>query len=603
MSSTVNNSNSNSKRELHLKVPIIVKDLADALELKPNVVIHDLLGMSVFANINQKLEPSIAEKLCRKHDVDLIVDKRSVTATEGKLVARFVNPEDITYENEYLESRPPIVTFLGHVDHGKTSLLDKIRSTESAAAESGGITQHIGAWNIQWQDEKITFIDTPGHEAFTKMRARGAHSTDIVVLVIAADDGFMPQTIEAMNHAKAAEVPIIVAINKIDLDVANPQNVFLQMQQHGLTAEEWGGGTGTVNVSAMTGEGINLLLERILLEAEILELKANARLPVKAVVLEAQLEQGLGSTANILIKNGTVKIGDLIICGMFCAKVRGLIDSHGRRLKSAGPSTPVKLVGLPGVPESGMIVAGCKNEKEVKKIVEQRLIAQKIEQLRPNQKVSLANLFDQIEERPKKCLTLIIKTDVHGTGEAIEEALQKLQSDDIRINILHRAVGAVSESDVLLASASNAIIIGFHVRSMASTNVLAKREDVEIRLYSVIYELIEQIKDAITGMLEPEVREISLGKAEILQVFQMSKIGKICGCRVREGIIKAKAKARVIRHGEVIYNGDIVSLRHYKTDVREIKQGLECGIKLDNFEAFVVDDIVEIYEYAGSFPK
>ena len=429
------------------------------------------------------------------------------------------------------------------------------------------------------------------------MRARGANVTDIVVLVVAADDGFMPQTIEAMNHARAAKVPIIVAMNKIDLPNANPDKVLLNMQQNGLMPEDWGGTIGVVKVSAKTGQGIDDLLERILLEAEMLELKGNPKRPAEAFVLESQLEQGYGPTASIVVKNGTLHVGDPIICGEYYGKVKGLIDHRGQRIKSAGPSTPVKIVGLSGVPDAGTKLVVCKSEKEAKEIGEARSASKRVETLSgKGGGMTLDDLFSQMENGKRNTLKVVVKTDVCGSSEAIVESLKKLPSEKISVEVLHAAVGAITESDVQLAASSNAIVIGFHVRVNPGVNDLAKKENVEIRLYSIIYELLEDIKDAMAGRLEPDKREKELGVAHILKIFELSRGPKICGCMVDKGVVKVGSKSRVFRKGELIFNGEVRSLRRFQDDVKEVRQGMECGIKLDNFLDFDVGDVIQFYE-------
>ncbi len=584
-------------RELHLKTPIIVRDLAEAIKVKPNELIHELMKMNVFAAISQSLDVSAAESICKKYGFRLTVDKRDKQALAAPVVVTALDPEYTVYPDEHKSPRPPIVTVLGHVDHGKTSLLDRIRKSNITTEEAGGITQHIGASSIEWNNHAITFIDTPGHEAFTAMRSRGASATDIAILVVAADDGFMPQTIEALNHAKAAKVPIIVAINKMDLPSADPMRVLTDMQKHELTHEEWGGTTGVVEVSAITGQGIDQLLDRILLEAEILELKANPDLPGRAVVIEAQLEQGLGPTVNILVKNGSIKVGDNILCTHHTGKVKALIDQTGKKISHAGPSQAVKVVGLEGVPECGAILVVCDDEKQVKRLAEERLNRLRETQLQPRRQTSLDDLFRQIKEEERKELKLIIKSDVQGTGEAIVSALKKQESPKVKLDIIHCGVGAISDNDVLLAAATDAVIAGFHVRVNPGVNGLANRNGVEIRLYSIIYEMVEQIKEAMEGMLDPELRESSLGKCQILQIFELSKGGKVCGCSVQKGLVRVGAKARVFRNEELIYNGSISNLRRFYDDVKEVKQGFECGIRLDNFADFETGDIIDVYEY------
>ncbi len=589
------------KQEVHIKGPIIVKSLAEALGRRPNEVITNLMMMNVLASINQILDPAVAVELAAKMGFTLVIDKREKDEHIQKEADSQGGsaPEEIEFEDnpEDIITRQPIVTFMGHVDHGKTSLQDAIRKTRVAAGEAGGITQHIGASIAHCGDKSVTFVDTPGHEAFTAMRARGANVTDIVVLVVAADDGFMPQTIEAMNHAKAAKVPIIVAMNKIDLPNANPDKVLLNMQQHGLMPEDWGGTVGVVRVSAKTGQGIDDLLERILLEAEMLELKGNPKRPAEAFVLESQLEQGYGPTASIVVKNGTLHVGDPVICGEYYGKVKGLIDHRGQRVKSAGPSTPVKIVGLSGVPDAGTKLVVCKSEKEAKEIGEARSASKRVEALSgKGGGMTLDDLFSQMENGKRNTLKVVVKTDVCGSSEAIVESLKKLPSEKISVEVLHTGVGAITENDVLLAASSDAIVIGFHVRVNPGVNDLAKKENVEIRLYSIIYELLEDIKDAMAGRLEPDKREKELGVAHILKIFELSKGPKICGCMVDKGVVKVGSKSRVFRKGELIFNGEVRSLRRFQDDVKEVRQGMECGIKLDNFLDFDVGDVIQFYE-------
>jgi translation initiation factor IF-2 len=582
-------------KEIHLKPPIIVKDLAAALKVKANVLNRDLIAEKITAGINQTIDVAVAERLCAKRGYTLVVEKRT---KQGGIHAdkADVAPEERVHGEESTDERPPVITLIGHVDHGKTSLLDAIRRSNLTRKESGGITQHIGAWSVERNGHQLTFIDTPGHAAFENMRRRGAEVTDIVVLVVAADDGFMPQTIEGLKHVRAAGSQLVVAVNKMDLESANKDQILTQMQQNDLFPEDWGGDVAVVGVSATAGTGIDDLLDRLVLEAEMLELRANPKLPVKAIVIEAQVEQGLGTTTNVLIKNGTVKQGDYVICGQHYGKVKAIIDSDGKRLKKAGPSTPAKLVGLNGVPDCGSILAGCKNEREAKRLASDRAQESRQEKLAPPVTASLDDLFRQIKEESRKELKVIVKADVQGTAEAIRTSLDALGTDKIKLNIISSGVGSIVDKDVMLASASDAIVVGFHVRVNPGVNATAKREGVEIRLYSVIYELIEQMREALEGMLDPETREESVGRATILQVFETKK-AKICGCSVGKGTARVGAKARVFRGEELIYNGSIASLRRFQDDVKEVKQGLECGIRLDNFNDFDVDDVIEIYDY------
>jgi translation initiation factor IF-2 len=586
-------------REIHVKMPIVVKHLAETLDVKPNAIISKLMGMNILATINQTIEPDVAEKVCGKFGVSLVIDRRekdSHVATDGETA---VAPEDIGFDDrpEDLAERPPVITFLGHVDHGKTSLQDRIRQSNVAEGEHGGITQHIGASVVELRGKTITFIDTPGHEAFTGMRARGANLTDIAVLVVAADDGFMPQTVEALSHARAAKVPIIVAINKMDLPTANPDKVLLQMQQNELMSEDWGGEVGVARVSAATGDGIEALLDRILLEAEMLQLKGNPRRPAEGAVIEAQLETGHGPTASILVRNGTLRKGDFVLCGEHFGRVKAMVDVKGRRLDEAGPSTPVKLVGLSGVPEAGAKLIAMANEREARALAEQRNQDRRISGLSQDRvRIDLESIMLNIGVAEKQALNLILKTDVRGSIEAIRDSLAKFPSEKIAIDILHADTGAITENDVLLAAASKAIIVGFHTRVNPGVNAAAKREQVEIRLYSIIYELIEDIREALTGRLAPEKREKVIGEARILQIFDVSKGPKVCGCRVESGAARVGSKTRVYRDEEMIYNGAVKSLRRFQDDVKEVKAGLECGIRLDNFLDFNESDRIQFYE-------
>ncbi len=587
-----------SPSEVTMAPPIVVKALAEAIGKRPNEVVSGLMMMNVLASINQTVEPEVAVEFAKKCGVTLHIGAKAEAA---KSEEKSFDPEDAAMapgDPAALKPRSPIVTFMGHVDHGKTSLQDRIRRTNVAGGEAGGITQNIGASVAQLNGKTITFVDTPGHEAFTQMRARGANVTDIVVLVVAADDGFMPQTVEALNHAQAAKVPIIVAINKCDIPDADPDRVLLHMQQNGLTCEDWGGETAAIKVSAKTGEGIEDLLERILLEAEMLDLKADPTRAGFAYVLESQLEQGFGPTAHIIVKNGCIKLGDPILCGEYYGKVKNLIDVHGQRIKSAGPATPVKIAGLSGVPEAGSRMVVCENEAIAKELAASRADAKRQEELssKASSGTTLEELFSKMDEDAKKQLCVVLKGDVRGSVEAISESFTKLPNDKISVNVVHSGVGAITENDVLLAKSSGGIVVGFHVRVNPGVNALAKKENVEIRLYSIIYELLEDIQDALAGRLEPEKREKILGDARILQIFELSKGPKICGCIVDKGSVKVGAKARVFRNNELIFNGEVRSLRRFHDDVKEVKQGLECGIKLDNFLDFEVGDHIQIYD-------
>ena len=574
-----------------LPSPVIVKVLAEAVGKKPNELISDLIKLGELAGINQPISDANAKKLCESYGCELVFGAAPKAAP-----AEPAKKKTPVYDPSQLRERPPVVTFMGHVDHGKTSLQDKVRNTNVTAGEAGAITQHIGASSVVFNDKPITFIDTPGHAAFSKMRARGAGTTDIVVLVVSAAEGFKPQTVEAMNHALAAEVPIIVAINKIDLPEADPDKVLLHMQQNGLTSEDWGGEVGTVRVSAKTGAGLPDLLERILLEAQMLELKANPKRPAEGTILEAQLEQGFGPTAHVLVQEGTLKVGDIVLCGEYFGRVRTLINDKGERVKSVPPGFPVKIVGLNGVPEAGDHLECCESEKEARLIASERVAAKRAETLASSAITSAEDLFSKLNQEEQNTLNLIIKADVRGSGEAIAQSLSQLPSDKIKSVVVANGVGPISESDIDLAAATNAIVVGFHVRVNPGVNDLAKKRGVEIRLYSIIYELLEDITDALAGKLAPERKEKVVGEARILQIFELSKGPKICGCRVDSGVVKVGAKARVRRDKELIYNGEVASLRHFRDDVREVKAGLECGIRLDNFADFLVGDEIEIYE-------
>ena len=584
---------------LYLKSPITPKTIADAIGKKPTEIVMALMQINILASINQALDPNAAKNICKKYGYELVTEKQNKHAAKEEHKHKYEElekEEQIIDSPENMEQRPPVVTFMGHVDHGKTSIQDAIRKTNVVKGEAGGITQHTGASVVKHKGETIVFIDTPGHEAFTAMRSRGANVTDIVVLVVAADDGFMPQTVEALSHAKAAHVPIIVAINKIDLLSADPNKVLLHMQENNLMCEEWGGETGVVKVSAITGAGLTDLLDRILLEAEVLELKANPKRSAEGVVLEAALEQGLGSVINVIVTKGTLNVGDVILCGQYYGRIKVLIDAAGNRVKSIGPSLPAKVAGMSGVPMAGAAFKVCNNEKTAADIAGTKADKTRTKGLTRNRAASLEDLFSNIKNNQRNDLNLVIKTDVQGTAEAIRDSLLKLPSEKIKVNIVHSAVGPISENDILLASASKAIVVGFHVKVNPVVNDLAKKQNVEIRLYSIIYELIEDIKDALEGRLAPDQREVRLGKAKILKIFDVSKGPKVCGCLVEEGLIRVGAKARVYRNNYLIFNGQVQSLRRFQNDAKEVKSGQECGIRLDNFLDFHENDLIELYE-------
>jgi translation initiation factor IF-2 len=580
---------------IHLKPPIIVKDLAAAMGLKSFQLIHDLMEQNIFASINQNIEPDVAGRLCEKHGFVFEKERREKGAGVHKVEVVIEPPPEpeLPPENE-LKARAPIITMMGHVDHGKTSLLDTIRRARVAAGEAGGITQHIGAYSIVRNGQPITFLDTPGHAAFTSMRARGANVTDIVVLVVAADDGLMPQTIEAINHAKAAQATIIVAINKIDLPSANPDKVKTQLQEKGLTPEDWGGDTICCPVSATKGTGVDELLSMILLQAEVLELRASDQVEPRGVVIEAEIEQGRGPTATVIVKMGTMKVGQSFICGNYWGKIKQLIDDQGKPIKQAGPATPVKILGFSGLPNAGDELVIMDSERSARTLSEERLNSIRLNKLAAPQRATLENLFASTGEQ-KKELRVVVKADVQGSLEALVASLKEIPSTKISLEIIHSAVGPISESDVLLASASDAVIIGFGIKVESSAATAAKREGVQIKLYSIIYELLDQVKEAMAGLLDPELRETVIGHAEVKQVFELSK-GKVAGCMVVDGRIARTARARVLRRRQPIYDGGLATLRRFQDDVKEVRAGLECGIKLGDFNDYEIGDTIQCYQ-------
>ncbi len=580
---------------VHIKPPIIVKELATQLGLKPHQVIAELMNFNIFANINQTIEPDIASKICESHGFVLEKERREkgggVHKVEQVVVAP---PPPVIAKKEELKARGPIITFMGHVDHGKTSLLDTIRKTRVAAGEAGGITQHIGAYSVDYKGSKITFIDTPGHAAFTAMRARGANITDIVVLVVAADDGIMPQTIEAINHAKAApHVKIMVAINKIDLPSANIDKVKKQLQERDLAPEDWGGETIVCPVSATKGTGIDHLLEMMALQAEVMELKASPTATPRGTVIEAQVESGRGPTATVIVQMGTLKIGDPFICGDYAGKVKSLMDDRGQSIEEAAPATPVKVLGFTGLPNAGDEFLVMESERSAKTLSEERLQAKRADKLTVPQRATLESLLEGADG--KKVLRIVLKCDAQGSLEALFGALQQIESKKIDLEIIHSAVGPISESDILLASASNAVVVGFNIKVEGMAVPAAKREGVQVKLYSIIYELVDQIKEAMAGLLDPEHRETVIGHAEVKQVFQLSK-GIVAGCLVTDGRIARAGRARVLRKRQPVYDGGISTLRRFQDDVKEVRSGLECGIKLGDFNEYQVGDIIECYQ-------
>src|SRR5438270_1849668 len=587
---------------IHIKPPIIVKQLAAELGLKPHQLIAELMNFNIFANINQTIEPDIASKIAESHGFVLEKERREkgggVHKVEQVVVAP---PPPVIKKKEELKLRAPIITFMGHVDHGKTTLMDAIRKTRVAAGEAGGITQHIGAYSVSHNGQKITFIDTPGHAAFTAMRARGANVTDIVVLVIAADDGVMPQTIEAINHAKAApHVEIMVAINKVDLPSANIDKVKKQLQARELTPEDWGGKTVVCEVSATRGTGIDHLLEMMLLQAEVMDLKSSPTARPRGTVIEAQVEAGRGPTATVIVQMGTLEVGQPFICGDYSGKVKSLIDDKGTPVKEAGPSTPVKVLGFTGLPNAGDEFLVMESERAAKTLSDERLQAKRTEKLSVPQRATLETLLEAADGR--KTLRLVLKCDTQGSVEAITGALSQIESKKVEQDIIHAGVGPISESDILLASASNAVVIGFNIKVENMAVTAAKREGVQVKLYSIIYELLDQMKDAMAGLLDPEFRETVLGHAEVKQVFELSK-GIVAGCLVTDGRIARTGRARVIRKRQPVYDGGLSTLRRFQDDVKEVRNGLECGIKLGDFSEYQVGDIIECYQLEAMAQK
>ena len=578
-----------------IKPPIVVKQLAAELGLKPHQIIAELMTHNIFANINQTIEPDIAAKIAESHGFVLEKERREKGAGVHKVEQPVVAPPPPVIEKEEeLKPRGPIITFMGHVDHGKTTLLDAIRKTRVAAGEAGGITQHIGAYSVNHNGAILTFIDTPGHAAFTAMRARGANVTDIVVLVVAADDGIMPQTTEAINHAKAAaHVKIMVAVNKMDLPGANLDRVKKQLQEQGLTPEDWGGEMIICPVSATKGTGIDHLLEMMTLQAEVMELKASPSARARGTVIEAQVEAGRGPTATVIVQMGTLKIGDPFICGDYNGKVKSLLDDRGQPVKKAGPSTPVKVLGFTGLPNAGDEFLVMESERAAKQLSDERLEAKRASKLFVPQRATLESLLETAEG--KKVLRIVLKCDTQGSLEALVGALKQIESKKIDLELIHSAVGPISESDILLASASNAVVVGFNVKVESMAVPAAKREGVQIKLYSIIYELLDQIKDAMAGLLDPELRETVIGHAEVKQVFQLSK-GIVAGCLVTDGRIARAARARVLRKRQPVYDGGLSTLRRFQDDVKEVRSGLECGIKLGDFNEYQVGDVIECYQ-------
>ena len=573
-------------RAITISEGITVKELSEKLDVKANLVIKKLLDRGIFATINQTLDSKLATEVAREFGAS------TATITYEEEAMQAVEEAEDTKD---LERRAPVVTIMGHVDHGKTSLLDAIRETNVAGREAGGITQHIGAYHVEMNGRKIVFIDTPGHEAFTRMRARGAKVTDIVVLVVAADDGVMPQTLEAIDHAKAAHVPIVVAINKIDKPGAQPERIKQQLSDRGLLAEDWGGDTVMVPVSAKTQQNLGLLLEMILLVADMQDLKANPGRPAMGTVIEAQLDRGRGPVATVLVRNGTLHVGDFFICGAVFGKVRAMQNDRGAQIRSAEPSMPVEVLGLESLPEAGddfQVVTDTAKAKQIVNFRDQKL---REAALAKSSRLTLEQLHKQMEAGEVTELPIIIKTDVGGSAEVLTETLQKLSNDKVKVRVLHSGVGAINESDVLLASTSNAIIIGFNVRPERNAAALAEQEKVDVRLHTIIYNLTDEIKRAMTGLLEPVFKEVYKGKAEVRETFRISKVGAVAGCQVQDGAIMRDSEVRLLRDNVVVYTGKIGSLRRFKDDVGEVKSGMECGITLANYTDLKQGDIIEAF--------
>lgn len=566
---------------------VTVTELANMMEVSVNDVIASLMGVGVMVTMNQRLDAEMLEMVAEEFGFSVNFVDEEVTETFQEEVDK----------EEDLKSRSPIVTVMGHVDHGKTSLLDYIREANVIAGEAGGITQHIGAYSVKVHTgQTITFLDTPGHEAFTAMRARGAQVTDIAIIVVAADDAVMPQTKEAISHAQAAGVPIIIAINKVDRDVANPNKIMEQLSQENILVEDWGGTIQCQQISAKTGLNIQELLDKVLLEAEMLELKANPDKNASGTVVEASLDKGRGYMCTALIQAGTMQVGDYVLAGQYSGKVKAMLDERGNRIKLAGPSTPVNILGIDGAPTSGDKFIVMDDEREAKQIAAKRLQLQREQSVRSQKKMTLEEIGRRLKVGDFKELNIILKGDVDGSVEALSDSLQKLTTEEIQVNIIHKAVGQISESDILLATASEAIVVGFQVRPSAQARKLAEKEDIEIRMYSIIYDAINEIRDAMEGMLSAEVKEEVKGSAEIRETFKISKVGTIAGCMVTDGTIERNHDVRVIRDGVVVYTGKLGSLKRFKDDAKEVRQGFECGLNIANFNDIKVGDVVEAFE-------
>lgn len=577
------------KQKMKIEFPITAKELALRLNLRPNELITKLISLGFFASINQNLKKDIVSILLNECDLEL--EEVSIEDSLLETLEKKYKQPDKTTD---LTPRAPVVTFMGHVDHGKTLLLDTIRKTKVVEQEFGGITQHIGAYKVNLPKGQIVFLDTPGHEAFTAMRARGANVTDIAVLIVAADDGVMPQTLEAIDHAKAAEVAIVVAINKIDIPASNPERVKRQLVQHGLKLEGWGGEIIVCEVSAKSKEGIDHFLEMLLLEAELLELKANPKRKAWGTIIESKLTKDKGPIVNVLVRNGTLRVGDPILCGMYCGKIKALLDDRGQRIEQAEPSTPVEILGFIGTPDAGSEFFVTDNEREAKEISSKWHSKSRMRLLEGQRRMTLEDLYTQITHGLKE-LKIIVKGDTQGSTEALSLSLEQLSTSTIKINIIHIAVGDITESDVTLAIASDAIIVGFHVKANQKIRDICRKEKVDLRLYNIIYQAIEEVKAAMEGLLEPKLKELVLGRAQIKQVFRITKAGNVAGCMVTYGKLVRNGKTRIIRDNNVIHEDQIVALKRFKDEAKEVAKGYECGLRIGNFDDYQIDDIIETY--------
>ena len=585
---------------IHLKPPVIVRDFAAALSMRPFQLISELMQMGIFASITQSLDETVAAKIAEKHGFLLEIKHRGDVAVQQaqKEKDKDKKAKPVDDDSKSLEPRPPVVVILGHVDHGKTSLLDTIRKANVASGEAGGITQHIGAYQIEFNGRKITFLDTPGHAAFNKMRARGASSTDIAVLVVAADDGFMPQTDEALQHAKNAKVALIVAVNKMDVKGANLDQVKAQMQQRSIAPEDWGGETITVPVSALKGTGINELLEMILLQADVLELKANPKADASGLIIESQIDVGRGPLATVLVQRGTLKVGDSLVCGPHWAKVRAMFDDQGKAIKEALPSTPARVIGWSGTPDSGAIFKVVKNAREAENLAEeeaQRLKKENASDVANQKDVSVEKLFANIAATQQKTLAVILKTDVFGSAEAVRNVLEGIKTPKVSLKIVSTDVGLVTKNDVIMAAAAGAVVVGFNTKLENGVTPLAKHHGVRIETFEIIYELGDKVREMMADLLDPDLKEVKLGAAEVRATFPLAK-GFVAGCLVTEGKITRNASARLRRGKESIYEGKVETLKRFKDDANEVRAGLECGIKLDDYSGYQIGDVIECYE-------